>query len=82
MILSEKSQFFGIMRHAGAKAARAVRTLSRHRASCYPRSRIPSSNHRTLNHRMQETARCLPPYKGPPDAGWDYNSPSIAPPAN
>jgi hypothetical protein len=24
--------------------------------------------------------RCLPTYKGPPDAGWDYNSPSIAPP--
>jgi hypothetical protein len=24
--------------------------------------------------------RCLPAYKGPPDAGWDYNRPSIAPP--
>jgi hypothetical protein len=27
--------------------------------------------------------RCLPTYDGPPDAGWDYNSPTIAPaPAN
>jgi hypothetical protein len=23
--------------------------------------------------------RCLPTYNGPPDAGWDYNSPTIAP---